>query len=179
MKMKKIDKYLSIVIIIFSIFLIFMFITTNKEKYKAKNIQLIKMKREIENYNREIFSIDEQISKKENILSTKIEEIKILKNKIDDNKCININEFKKIIYSLTEIAKIDLKQITKEQNIKFFLDYKLVNVNIELNGNLLSLGKFLYYMDKLERYIDTGRFYMKLNEKSFVIGISYLTKDIL
>lgn len=174
---KKLSKYINLILIFLTILFIFMLINNKKSSYNSKNMKKISLLKQLDENNNKLKELTLLKIKNVNILNDKNNEIISIKEEIS-KKSISSNEFKKIIYYLSEKAELSLIDIGEEQIIKSFQNFKLCYSSIEFKGSLVSLGRFLYFINKIDEYIDNSKFNMKLIGDKFIINLGYIRSDI-
>ena len=150
--------------IIFVVGIVFMLVSINKKYGKYKEILnnrkiLIENKRNLESkimgeYN-EIMAITEKLS----FLSIK-----------------NESEFKKMIYVFSHDSGLKMKEISKSENVWERNGYRLKYIHFTVYGSLNDFGKFVYFVNKSRKYIDTSKMFMELTSDGFKISLGFIEK---
>lgn len=175
---KYIEKYIGICFITLSIFSSVLIFNTKKTKYMTK---FLYNKNILNNIKADELQINDLVNEK-NSLETKVIEnnnkISDIKNKLEDY-VITEDEFKKIMYSLASKSGLKLIKITKKQQFSNFFEYSLCYSNVQLKGDLSSLGRFLYYINHIPKHIDTSKFSLSVNQDNQILNLGYIEKKVV
>lgn len=170
---KYLDKYIGLFFIFLSIIFSLILFQDKRNKYIHKyyemqnNISKIKM---CENSLKELEDEKKQLEK--NLLNLN-DQKKVVIEKLNEY-AINDNEFKKIIYSFVKKSNLKLEEITEKKAVDNLLGYKLNYVNVCTNGDLVSLGKLLYYLNKIPYHVDTKYFTLSVKGTKQILNLGYV-----
>ena len=67
-----------------------------------------------------------------------------------------------------------MKEISKAENVWEKNGYKLKYIHFTTFGSLNDFGKFLYFVNKSKKYIDTTRSYIELTQEAYKISLGYI-----
>lgn len=170
---KYLDKYMGICFVFLSIILSLIIFNSKRNKYLHKyyelenNISKVKL---CENRLKELNVEKIELEKRNLILNSKK---KLLIENLNEY-VINDNEFKKIMYNLLDKANLKLVDITQMKTVDNLVGYKLNYSNICINGDLIGLGKFLYYLNKIPYHIDTKYFSLSIKGTKQILNLGYV-----
>ncbi len=105
------------------------------------------------------------------------DQIQILTKKIGLLSVENESEFKKMIYVFSRESELQMKEISKSEKLWERNGYSLKYIHFTLYGSLNSFGKFLYFINKSRKFIDTSKTYMELTGEGFKISLGFIEKD--
>ena len=88
----------------------------------------------------------------------------------------NESEFKKMIYVFTRESGLKMNEISKSEILWERNGYKLKYIHFTLYGSLNNFGKFLYFLNKSRKFIDTSRMYIDLTGEGFKISLGFIEK---
>lgn len=174
MKIEKIN--LKIIIFILIMIFDFYYVLNKYETYKNfekeevivnENLQLLYEK--IEELEKDKKKKDEENEKKYEKLIEKINNLELYTIK-------NESEFKKMIYIFSKESKLQLKNVSNSEIIWEKNGYMLKYVHFILDGSLNDFGKFLYLINKSNKYVDSSKSYIQLNGESFKISLGFIEK---
>lgn len=172
---KQLENYIGLIFFSFSVLISIYLMNTAYNKYKIKGYEKLDIINKLKINEDEIKDL--KSTKKE--LEDKIVNYQdSLNNKKDMLATYELsdNDFKKIMYKLAQTSGLRLINMTKKQKISNFFDYKLYYSNIKLKGDLISLGKFLYYINKIPYHIDTEKFTLNISGDVQILNLGYLQK---
>ena len=139
----------------------------NNEKLLKENKKELEMK--IENV------ISEKEERRKEIQSD-YEQIQIITGKLGLLSMKNESEFKKMIYVFTRESGLKMNEISKSETLWERNGYKLKYIHFTLYGSLNNFGKFLYFLNKSRKFIDTSRMYIDLTGEGFKISLGFIEK---
>ncbi len=120
--------------------------------------------------------VSERERKKREIQSD-FEQIQLLTKKLSLLSLKNEAEFKKMIYIFTHESKLKMREISKSENLWERNGYRLKYIHFTLYGTLNDFGKFLYFVNKSKKFIDTSKMYIDLTSEGFKISLGFIEKD--
>lgn len=159
------------------IILVFLGLGSKYQKYGQEmrtKEQLQENKRNIQNKISQIISENE---KKKEQISSDYEQIQLLSGKISTLSLKNEAEFKKMIYVFSRESDLKMKEISKSEKVWERNGYSLKYIHFTLSGSLNDFGKFLYFVNKSRKYIDTSKMYIELTSESFKISLGFIEKN--
>ena len=171
---KNMEKYIDYAVILLTFLFSIMFFNDKRQKYNKSMYELNLLKKEILNKNIDLKNLYNKNDKINSEIEKENEKIKKELDYIDKNYSISSNEFKKIIYTFSNKSGLVLDDITNEQKIRTYFNYSLSYVGIKLKGDLISLSKFIYFIQNASKYIDGSKFSMLITSKSFILNIGYI-----
>ena len=139
----------------------------NNEKLLKENKKELEAK--IENV------ISEREERRKEIQSD-YEQIQIITGKLGLLSMKNESEFKKMIYVFTRESGLKMNEISKAETLWERNGYKLKYIHFTLYGSLNNFGKFLYFLNKSRKFIDTSRMYIDLTGEGFKISLGFIEK---
>ena len=139
----------------------------NNEKLLKENKKELEVK--IENV------ISEREERRKEIQSD-YEQIQIITGKLGLLSMKNESEFKKMIYVFTRESGLKMNEISKSETLWERNGYKLKYIHFTLYGSLNNFGKFLYFLNKSRKFIDTSRMYIDLTGEGFKISLGFIEK---
>ena len=151
-------------------------LNTKYQKYRNEknNEKLLKEnKKELE------VKIENVISEKEERrmeIQSDYEQIQIITGKLGLLSMKNESEFKKMIYVFTRESGLKMNEISKSETLWERNGYKLKYIHFTLYGSLNNFGKFLYFLNKSRKFIDTSRMYIDLTGEGFKISLGFIEK---
>ena len=151
-------------------------LNTKYQKYRNEknNEKLLKEnKKELE------VKIENAISEKEERrkeIQSDYEQIQIITGKLGLLSMKNESEFKKMIYVFTRESGLKMNEISKSETLWERNGYKLKYIHFTLYGSLNNFGKFLYFLNKSRKFIDTSRMYIDLTGEGFKISLGFIEK---
>ena len=164
--------------IVIILIIIFIFLGLNNKYEKYKNIlnereNLLENKEQTENKINEIIAEQE---KKKKEMQSDYEQIQILTGKLAALSLRNEADFKKMIYVFTKESGLKMKEISKSEKLWERNGYRLKYVHFTLFGGLNDFGKFLYYINKSRKFIDTSKTYIELTGDNFKISLGFIER---
>ena len=72
----------------------------------------------------------------------------------------------------------ELKEISKSENVWERNGYRLKYIHFTMYGSLNDFGKFIYFVNKSRKYIDTSKMFMELTSDGFKISLGFIEKVI-
>ena len=145
-------------------------LNTKYQKYRNEknNEKLLKEnKKELEVKIENVISEREERRKE---IQSDYEQIQIITGKLGLLSIKNESEFKKMIYVFARESGLK-SEILWERN-----GYKLKYIHFTLYGSLNNFGKFLYFLNKSRKFIDTSRMYIDLTGEGFKISLGFIEK---
>ena len=139
----------------------------NNEKLLKENKKELEVK--IEN------AISEKEERRKEIQSD-YEQIQIITGKLGLLSMKNESEFKKMIYVFTRESGLKMNEISKSETLWERNGYRLKYIHFTLYGSLNNFGKFLYFLNKSRKFIDTSRMYIDLTGEGFKISLGFIEK---
>lgn len=170
---KLLDKYLGVCFFLISIIFSLFVIKDKRNVYIYKYYEVKNNENKVKMATKDIEDITREKIKLEKDFLLINNRKKELKENID-KFCITDNEFKKIMYNLANKANLQLEKITDKKTLDNLVGYKLNYSNICLKGDLIGLGKFLYYLNKIPYHIDTKYFSLSIKGTKQVINLGYV-----
>ena len=79
-------------------------------------------------------------------------------------------------YVLARESNLKLKEISKSEILWERNGYRLKYIHFNLYGSLNDFGKFMFFVNKSRKYIDTSKTYIKLTNESFRISLGFIEK---
>lgn len=164
--------------IVIILIIIFIFLGLNNKYEKYKNIlnereNLLENKEQTENKINEIIAEQE---KKKKEMQSDYEQIQILTGKLAALSLRNEADFKKMIYVFTKESGLKMKEISKSEKLWERNGYRLKYIHFTLFGGLNDFGKFLYYINKSRKFIDTSKTYIELTGDNFKISLGFIER---
>ena len=145
-----------------------------KYRNEKNNEKLLKEnKKELE------VKIENAISEKEEHrkeIQSDYEQIQIITGKLGLLSMKNESEFKKMIYVFARESGLKMNEISKSEKLWERNGYKLKYIHFTLYGSLNNFGKFLYFLNKSRKFIDTSRMYIDLTGEGFKISLGFIEK---
>lgn len=86
------------------------------------------------------------------------------------------SEFKKNILEISKVSNVSLLSITNKKIIKKYNDLSLFYYDISLKSSLNSFGKFLYLLNKNEKYIDSTNIYFLIDSNKIEMKLGHYDK---
>ena len=151
-------------------------LNTKYQKYRneKKNEKLLKEnKKELEVKIENVISEREERRKE---IQSDYEQIQIITGKLGLLSMKNESEFKKMIYVFTRESGLKMNEISKSEKLWERNGYKLKYIHFTLYGSLNNFGKFLYFLNKSRKFIDTSRMYIDLTGEGFKISLGFIEK---
>ena len=151
-------------------------LNTKYQKYRNKknNEKLLKEnKKELEVKIENVISVREERRKE---IQSDYEQIQIITGKLGLLSMKNESEFKKMIYVFTRESGLKMNEISKSETLWERNGYKLKYIHFTLYGSLNNFGKFLYFLNKSRKFIDTSRMYIDLTGEGFKISLGFIEK---
>ena len=151
-------------------------LNTKYQKYRNEknNEKLLKEnKKELEVKIENVISEKEERRKE---IQSDYEQIQIITGKLGLLSMKNESEFKKIIYVFTRESGLKMNEISKSETLWERNGYKLKYIHFTLYGSLNNFGKFLYFLNKSRKFIDTSRMYIDLTGEGFKISLGFIEK---
>ena len=151
-------------------------LNTKYQKYRNEknNEKLLKEnKKELEVKIENVISEREEHRKE---IQSDYEQIQIITGKLGLLSMKNESEFKKMIYVFTRESGLKMNEISKSETLWERNGYKLKYIHFTLYGSLNNFGKFLYFLNKSRKFIDTSRMYIDLTGEGFKISLGFIEK---
>lgn len=151
-------------------------LNTKYQKYRNEknNEKLLKEnKKELEVKIENVISEKEERRKE---IQSDYEQIQIITGKLGLLSMKNESEFKKMIYVFTRESGLKMNEISKSETLWERNGYKLKYIHFTLYGPLNNFGKFLYFLNKSRKFIDTSRMYIDLTGEGFKISLGFIEK---
>lgn len=151
-------------------------LNTKYQKYRNEknNEKLLKEnKKELEAKIENVISEREERRKE---IQSDYEQIQIITGKLGLLSMKNESEFKKMIYVFTRESGLKMNEISKSETLWERNGYKLKYIHFTLYGSLNNFGKFLYFLNKSRKFIDTSRMYIDLTSEGFKISLGFIEK---
>ena len=151
-------------------------LNTKYQKYgnEKNNEKLLKEnKKELEAKIENVISEREERRKE---MQSDYEQIQIITGKLGLLSMKNESEFKKMIYVFTRESGLKMNEISKSETLWERNGYKLKYIHFTLYGSLNNFGKFLYFLNKSRKFIDTSRMYIDLTGEGFKISLGFIEK---
>ena len=151
-------------------------LNTKYQKYRNEknNEKLLKEnKKELEAKIENVISEREERRKE---IQSDYEQIQIITGKLGLLSMKNESEFKKMIYVFTRESGLKMNEISKSEILWERNGYKLKYIHFTLYGSLNNFGKFLYFLNKSRKFIDTSRMYIDLTGEGFKISLGFIEK---
>ena len=151
-------------------------LNTKYQKYgnEKNNEKLLKEnKKELEAKIGNVISEREERRKE---MQSDYEQIQIITGKLGLLSMKNESEFKKMIYVFTRESGLKMNEISKSETLWERNGYKLKYIHFTLYGSLNNFGKFLYFLNKSRKFIDTSRMYIDLTGEGFKISLGFIEK---
>lgn len=165
-------------IIIFIVGIVFMLVSINKKYGKYKEILnnrkiLIENKRNLES---KIVNVVESKNAERSKIMREYNEIIAITEKLSFLSIKNESEFKKMIYVFSHDSGLKMKEISKSENVWERNGYRLKYIHFTVYGSLNNFGKFIYFVNKSKKYIDTSKTFMELTSDGFKISLGFIEK---
>ncbi len=151
-------------------------LNTKYQKYRNEknNEKLLKEnKKELEVKIENVISEREERRKE---IQSDYEQIQIITGKLGLLSMKNESEFKKMIYVFARESGLKMNEISKSEILWERNGYKLKYIHFTLYGSLNNFGKFLYFLNKSRKFIDTSRMYIDLTGEGFKISLGFIEK---
>lgn len=151
-------------------------LNTKYQKYRNEknNEKLLKEnKKELEVKIENVISEREERRKE---IQSDYEQIQIIIGKLGLLSIKNESEFKKMIYVFARESGLKMNEISKSETLWERNGYKLKYIHFTLYGSLNNFGKFLYFLNKSRKFIDTSRMYIDLTGEGFKISLGFIEK---
>ena len=151
-------------------------LNTKYQKYRNEknNEKLLKEnKKELEAKIENVISEREEHRKE---IQSDYEQIQIITGKLGLLSMKNESEFKKMIYVFARESGLKMNEISKSETLWERNGYKLKYIHFTLYGSLNNFGKFLYFLNKSRKFIDTSRMYIDLTGEGFKISLGFIEK---
>ena len=164
--------------IIFVVGIVFMLVSINKKYGKYKEILnnrkiLIENKRNLES---KIVNVVESKNAERSKIMGEYNEIMAIIEKLSFLSIKNESEFKKMIYVFSHDSGLKMKEISKSENVWERNGYRLKYIHFTVYGSLNDFGKFVYFVNKSRKYIDTSKMFMELTSDGFKISLGFIEK---
>lgn len=169
---------LNLKVLIFTVGIVLALVNINKKYGKYKEVLnnrkiLIENKRNLES---KIVNVVEQKNLERRKIMNEYNEITALTKKLSFLSMKSESEFKKIIYVFSHDSGLKMKEISKSENIWERNGYRLKYIHFTMYGSLNDFGKFIYFVNKSKRYIDTSKMFMELTSDGFKISLGFIEK---
>lgn len=157
---------------------VLMMVSINKKYGKYKEILnnrkiLIENKRNLES---KIEDVVEKKSLERKKIMGEYNQILALTERLSFLSIKNESEFKKMIYVFSYDSGLKMKEISKSEIIWERSGYRLKYIHFTLYGSLNDFGKFVYFVNKSKKYIDTSKMFVELKGDSFKISLGFIEK---
>ena len=157
---------------------VFMLVSINKKYGKYKEILnnrkiLIENKRNLEN---KIVDVVEEKNSERSRIMGEYNQILALTERLSFLSIKNESEFKKMIYVFSHDSGLKMKEISKSESIWERNGYRLKYIHFTMYGSLNDFGKFVYFVNKSRKYIDTSKMFMELTSDGFKISLGFIEK---
>lgn len=158
--------------------IVFMMVNINKKYGKYKEVLsnrkiLIESKRNLES--KIVDVVEEKNSEKERIMG-EYNQILALTQRLSFLSIKNESEFKKMIYVFSHDSGMKMKEISKAENVWERNGYRLKYIHFTMYGSLNDFGKFIYFVNKSKKYIDTSKMFIELTSDGFKISLGFIEK---
>lgn len=158
--------------------IVFMLVSINKKYGKYKEILnnrkiLIENKRNLES---KIVNAVESKNAERSKIMREYNEIIAIAEKLSFLSIKNESEFKKMIYVFSHDSGLKMKEISKSENVWERNGYRLKYIHFTVYGSLNNFGKFIYFVNKSKKYIDTSKTFMELTSDGFKISLGFIEK---
>ena len=158
--------------------IVLMLVSINKKYEKYKEILnnrkiLIENKRNLEN---KIMDVIESKEAERSKVMGEYNEIMELTERLSFLSIKNESEFKKMIYVFSHDSGLKMKEISKSENVWERNGYRLKYIHFTVYGSLNNFGKFVYFVNKSKKYIDTSKTFMELTSDGFKISLGFIEK---
>lgn len=158
--------------------IVLMLVSINKKYEKYKEILnnrkiLIENKRNLEN---KIMDVMESKEAERSKVMGEYNEIMELTERLSFLSIKNESEFKKMIYVFSHDSGLKMKEISKSENVWERNGYRLKYIHFTVYGSLNNFGKFVYFVNKSKKYIDTSKTFMELTSDGFKISLGFIEK---
>ena len=165
-------------IMILIVGIVFMLVSINKKYGKYKEILnnrkiLIENKRNLES---KIVNVVESKNAERSKIMREYNEIIAIAEKLSFLSIKNESEFKKMIYVFSHDSGLKMKEISKSENVWERNGYRLKYIHFTVYGSLNNFGKFIYFVNKSKKYIDTSKTFMELTSDGFKISLGFIEK---
>jgi len=169
---------LNLKLLIFTIGIVLALVNINKKYGKYKEVLnnrkiLIENKRNLEN---KIMDVVEEKNLERSRIMNEYNQIIALTKKLSFLSMRGESEFKKIIYVFSHDSGLKMKEISKSENVWERSSYRLKYIHFTMYGSLNDFGKFVYFVNKSKRYIDTSKMFMELTSDGFKISLGFIEK---
>ena len=158
--------------------IVFMMVNINKKYGKYKEVLsnrriLIESKRNLES--KIVDVVEEKNLEKERIMG-EYNQILALTQRLSFLSIKNESEFKKMIYVFSHDSGMKMKEISKSENVWERDGYRLKYIHFTMYGSLNDFGKFIYFVNKSKKYIDTSKMFIELTSDGFKISLGFIEK---
>lgn len=174
MKIEKIN--LKIIIFILIIIFDFYYVLNKYETYKNFEKEEIIVNENLQLLNEKIEELGKNKKKKDEENEKKYEKLIESINNLELYTVKDESEFKKMIYIFSRESKLQLKNVSNSEIIWEKNGYMLKYVHFILDGSLNDFGKFLYLINKSNKYVDSSKSYIQLNGENFKISLGFIEK---
>jgi len=167
---------LKILILLAGIVFMMANINTTHGKYKevlSNRKILIESKRNLES--KIVDVVEEKNSERKRIIR-EYNQILALTQRLSFLSIKNESEFKKMIYVFSHDSGLKMKEISKSENVWERNGYRLKYIHFTMYGSLNDFGKFIYFVNKSRKYIDTSKMFMELTSDGFKISLGFIEK---
>ena len=152
-------------------------INTRYEKYiEIKNLRKDLVEKNIE-LDDKISEIKKEQNDKKKKLEDEFKQIEVMLKKIEFLTIKDESEFKKMIYIFAKESNLKLMEIAKSEKVWEKNGYTLKCIYFNLYGSLNDFGKFMYFVNKSKKYIDTSKMYIELTSEGFKISLGFIEKN--
>ena len=160
--------------------IVFMMVNINKKYGKYKEVLsnrkiLIENKRNLES--KIVDVVEEKKSERERIMG-EYNQILALTQRLSFLSIKNESEFKKMIYVFSHDSGLKMKEISKSENVWERNGYRLKYIHFTMYGSLNDFGKFIYFVNKSKKYVDTSKMSIELTSDGFKISLGFIEKVI-
>ena len=169
---------LNLKVLIFTVGIVLALVNINKKYGKYKEVLnnrkiLIENKRNLES---KIVNVVERKNAERSKIMGEYNEIMAITEKLSFLSIKNESEFKKMIYVFSHDSGLKMKEISKSENVWERNGYRLKYIHFTVYGSLNDFGKFVYFVNKSRKYIDTSKMFMELTSDGFKISLGFIEK---
>ncbi len=146
----------------------------NKYRVEVVNGKILEESRK--DIDKKIAETEEQKKNEKIRMQDKYAQITVLTEKISLLSIKDESEFKKMVYILAKESNLKLKEISKSETLWERNGYRLKYIHFNLYGSLNDFGKFMFFVNKSKKYIDTSKMYIRLTNEGFRISLGFIEK---
>ena len=129
-----------------------------------------------EKNNEKLLKVISEKEERRKEIQSDYEQVQIITGKLGLLSMKNESEFKKMIYVFSRESGLKMNEISKSEKLWERNGYKLKYIHFTLYGSLNNFGKFLYFLNKSRKFIDTSRMYIDLTGEGFKISLGFIEK---